>query len=69
MLSSLSQPISMTLKDKLPKMLEQSQVLTFSVLSMSQLQLPSLTDLTRKVKAKEMFSFLILVVVLLMFLF
>jgi hypothetical protein len=59
----------MTLKDKLPKMLEQSQVLTFSVLSMSQLQLPSLTDLTRKVKAKEMFSFLISVVVLLMFLF
>ena len=62
----LYQLISMIHRDKLPKMLVPSQVLTSSELSMSQ-QLPLLLmDLIDNLNKKKIFSSLILVVVLLM---
>ncbi len=50
---SLFQPISMTPRDKPPKTQVSSQAWTYWESSTNQLPQPSLTDLIRKIKAKE----------------
>ena len=67
--SSLSQLISVTPKDKLPRMLVPLLELTFSELSMSKLPLLLLMVSIDNKPQKRIFSSLILVVVLSMFLF